>query len=225
MLTKNGWINEPVQWLPLEKIGKLCNCGEIPKELISNEGDIPLYKVGTLGKQATDFISYETFLKYKEKFPYPKKGNILITTAGTVGKLLVFDGSPSYFWGNRIKWLENDENIVLNKYLYYLYTEIKWQNWEVCQGQIAHLLRETFYNTVIPCPSFEIQEFIIEKLDKFEALIHDELSSIQAEIIKRKEQYNYYRDKALTFKVLKTIQSNSTQLKTYNDMPLFSEVI
>ena len=220
MLTKDGWTDEAI-FLPLDIIGKICNCGEIPKELITDNG-IPLYRVGTIGKEATEFISNETFETYKNKYPYPKKGDILITTAGTIGKLLVFNGEPSYFQGGKIKWLDNDEKIVLNKYLYYLYSEIRWQDWDECQGNISHLSKEIMNKTEIPCPSFEVQRKIIEKLDKFEALLYDELSSIQVEINKRKTQYEYYRDNLLTFEESKV---QKLSIKNTSDLPLFAEAI
>ena len=210
------WEDEKVNWLSLEKIGKLCNCGEIPKELISDKGDIPLYRVGTLGKQATEFISKEAFENYWNKYPYPKTGDVLMTTAGTVGRYVIFDGSPSYFQGGRIKWLENNEKIVLNKYLYYLYTEIKWENWEACQGQISHLSKETIYQTEIPCPRLEVQEWIIQTLEKFEALLNDKVSSLQAELDMRKKQSNYYMNKLMTFKELSMPKPIDNR-----DMPLF----
>jgi len=213
------WENELVDWLPLNIIGKLRNCGEIPKELITDRG-LPLYRVGTIGKQATEFISKETFETYKKKYPYPKKGDVLITTAGTVGRFVIFDGSPSYFQGGRIKWLENNEKIVLNKYLYYLYSEIKWETWEACQGERAHLSNETIYNTEIPCPRFEVQIWSIAALEKFEALLNDSTSSLQTELAFRKKQYNYYMNKLLEFKEDTTVQKTDFSKK---DTPLFME--
>jgi len=214
------WKNEKVHWLPLKKIGKLHNCGKIPKELIIDQG-IPLYRVGTIGKQATEFISKKTFETYIKKYPYPIKGDVLITTAGTVNRCAIFDGEPSYFQGSRIKWLENNEKIVLNKYLYYLYSEVKWETWEACQGNIPHLSNETIYNTEIPCPRFDVQIWSIAALEKFEALLNDSTASLQAELALRKKQQNYYMNKLLKFEENTTIQKSN-----YNkDTPLFLESV
>ncbi|TVL56748.1 hypothetical protein A9X82_06165 [Brachyspira hyodysenteriae] len=46
----------------------------------------------------------------------------------------------------------------------------------------------------------EYQERIVKILDRFEALCNDISSGLPAEIEMRKKQYEYYRDKLLTFK-------------------------
>ncbi len=53
---------------------------------------------------------------------------------------------------------------------------------------------------VIPLPSLEEQARIVEILDKFDALTTDITAGLPAEIAARQKQYEYYRDKLLTFK-------------------------
>jgi len=55
-------------------------------------------------------------------------------------------------------------------------------------------------NVVVPIPSFEVQEKIVSILDRFEALVNDLKSGLPAEIALRRKQYEYYRNKLLTFK-------------------------
>ena len=52
----------------------------------------------------------------------------------------------------------------------------------------------------IPVPSLEEQAKIVEILDRFDALCGDISSGLPAEIAARQKQYEYYRDKLLTFK-------------------------
>ena len=52
----------------------------------------------------------------------------------------------------------------------------------------------------IPIPPLEVQQEIVEVLDKFDALIHDISCGLPAEINARRKQYEYYRDRLLTFK-------------------------
>ena len=54
----------------------------------------------------------------------------------------------------------------------------------------------------IPVPPLEEQNRIVELLDKFDALVNDLNAGLPAEIIARRKQYEYYRDKLLTFKEL-----------------------
>ncbi|MBH0252903.1 restriction endonuclease subunit S [Helicobacter pylori] len=54
----------------------------------------------------------------------------------------------------------------------------------------------------IPIPPLEIQQEIVKILDEFLALTTDLLAGIPAEIEARKKQYEYYREKLLTFKPL-----------------------
>jgi type I restriction enzyme S subunit len=55
---------------------------------------------------------------------------------------------------------------------------------------------------ILPIPPIEEQERIVGILDKFEALVNDLTQGLPAEIEARREQYEYYRNKLLTFKVL-----------------------
>lgn len=52
-------------------------------------------------------------------------------------------------------------------------------------------------------PTKSIQQKLVDKLDRFDALCNDISSGLPAEIEMRQKQYEYYRDKLLTFKELK----------------------
>lgn len=58
---------------------------------------------------------------------------------------------------------------------------------------------KSFESIEIPVPSAEQQAKIVEVLDNFQALTHDLTSGLPAEIAARRKQYEYYRDKLLTF--------------------------
>ena len=53
---------------------------------------------------------------------------------------------------------------------------------------------------LIPIPPMEVQEKIVAILDRFETLVNDLTQGLPAEIAAVKEQYEYYRNKLLTFK-------------------------
>lgn len=52
----------------------------------------------------------------------------------------------------------------------------------------------------IPIPPLEVQDRIVSMLDRFDTLCNDLTSGLPAEIEARKKQYEYYRDRLLTFK-------------------------
>lgn len=173
-------------------IGKICMCKRIMKSQTNTVCGIPFYKIGTFGKDADAYISKDVFEEYKKLYSYPKKGDVLMSASGTIGRTVVFDGKPSYFQDSNIVWVDNDEKKVLNSYLKYYYQIVKW---ETQGGTIKRLYNSLLASTEIIYPSLEKQQEIVDKLDTFETLI----SNIKQEIELRQKQYEYYREKLLTF--------------------------
>ncbi|MCD8373942.1 MAG: restriction endonuclease subunit S, partial [Oscillospiraceae bacterium] len=134
-------------------------------------GDIPFFKIGTFGGIADAFISKDTFEKYKNAYAYPRKGDVLISAAGTIGKAVIFDGEPAYFQDSNIVWIDNDESIVLNKYLFYYYQLQPWQ--ASTGGTIARLYNDNISKAKIVVPPIDEQKRIISILDRFYALCND----------------------------------------------------
>ena len=173
-------------------IGKICMCKRIMKNQTNSESGIPFYKIGTFGKVADAYISNDVYEEYKKLYSYPKKGDILMSASGTIGRTVVFDGKPSYFQDSNIVWVDNDEKKVLNSYLKYYYQIAKWKTQG---GTIKRLYNSLLASTEIIFPSLDKQQEIVDKLDTFEALI----SNIKQEIELRQKQYEFYREKLLTF--------------------------
>ena len=68
------------------------------------------------------------------------------------------------------------------------------------QGAQPGLAVGNLENLIAPVPSIKEQERIISILDRFEAICNDLSAGLPAEIEARQKQYEYYRDKLLTFK-------------------------
>lgn len=195
-------FSDKVIWKTLGEIGKVSMCKRILKNETSSIGDIPFYKIGTFGKQADSYISKDTFEKYKTQYSYPKKGDILISAAGTIGRTVIFDGEPAYFQDSNIVWLANDESQVLNQFLFYWYQTSPWK--VSTGGTISRLYNDNIAGAKVPVLPLNIQETIIQKLSKLETICFDLYSGLPAEIEARHKQYEYYRDKLLSFKPLET---------------------
>ena len=193
-----------VESVPLGKIGEIRMCKRILKEQTKDSGDIPFYKIGTFGKTPNSYISKELFKEYKLKYNYPKIGEVLISASGTIGKAVIFDGEDAYFQDSNIVWIENDESMVLNKYLFYRYQIAKWKIAE--GGTIQRLYNDNLKKTMIPVPYFgdnkkslAEQHRIVSILDKFEALTTSISEGLPKEIELRRKQYEYYRNQLLSF--------------------------
>jgi type I restriction enzyme S subunit len=110
------------------KIGEICEI-EMCKRIFSNQtntiGGVPFYKIGTIGGKPDTWISENLFNEYKDKYNYPKKGEILITCSGTVGKCIIFNGKDAYFQDSNIVWLAN-KSTVLDIFLFYIMNNIDW---------------------------------------------------------------------------------------------------
>lgn len=186
-----------IEWKTLGDIGKISMCKRIMKDETSPEGDVPFYKIGTFGGEANAFISKEVFEKYKSQYSYPKKGDILISAAGTIGRTVVFDGKPAYFQDSNIVWLANDETQVLNEFLYYWYQTSPWKI--STGGTIARLYNDNIAGAKVPVMPMKVQERLIHALNNFDAVCNDLNIGLPAEINARQKQYEYYRDLLLTF--------------------------
>ncbi len=159
-------------------IGDVKMCRRVFNNETSPTGDIPFFKIGSFGKVADAFISKELYLDYKNRFSFPKQGDILISAAGTIGRTVVYDGEDAYFQDSNIVWIENDNKMITNNFLYYIFQIVKY-NTE--GGTIQRLYNNILKSTKFNAPSITEQN----KIASFLSLI-DERISTQNKII---EQY------------------------------------
>ena len=193
-----------IKWITLGEIGEVCMCKRVLKSQTSQDGEVPFFKIGTFGKTADSFIRRQLFEEYKSKYPFPNKGEILLSASGTIGRAVVFNGQDAYYQDSNIVWLHHDESKVLNRYLYYCYQIAKWK--VAKGGTIQRLYNNDLLNTKIPVPfpdnikkSLEEQERIVWILDRLETLAHSISKGLPRELELRRMQYSYYRDLLLTF--------------------------
>lgn len=144
--------------------------------------------------------------KYYIESPQPnvicKKEDILVTRTGSTGKIIT--GVEGCFHNNFFKVEPNER--ILKRYLYFVLNSKRMYNKMLraaSGGTVPDLPHRKFYNLEIFLPSIEEQEKIINILDSFEKLCNDISEGLPAEIEARQKQYEYYRDKLLTFKELK----------------------
>ncbi|WP_082729410.1 restriction endonuclease subunit S [Leptotrichia sp. oral taxon 847] len=181
----------------LGEVGKVSMCRRILKNQTTSNGEVPFYKIGTFGKKADSFISKSLFEEYKSRYSFPKKGDILISASGTIGRTVIYNGEDAYFQDSNIVWIDNDETVVKNKYLYYFYSTNPWKISN--GGTISRIYNKDIEKIKIFVSPIEIQNKIVKILDRFQGLLSDTKGLLPLEIEQRRKQYEYYREKLLTF--------------------------
>ena len=115
-----------------------------------------------------------------------------VICAGAAGEI---GYSYTDFWAADDCFTIEHDNL-LDKYVYYyLYNKKSYLKSQVRKASVPRLSYSVISKLTFPCPSIAIQKSIVEKLDAFESLI----SSLKEEIALRQKQYEYYREKLLTF--------------------------
>ncbi|NOZ45764.1 MAG: hypothetical protein GXO79_03180, partial [Chlorobi bacterium] len=182
---KKGW-----EIMKLGEIGKVSMCKRILKKQTSAAGDIPFYKIGTFGKTANAFISKNIYEDYKSKYSFPKKGDILLSASGTIGRRVIYDGKPAYFQDSNIVWIDNDEKKVLNDFLYKFYG---FCNWNPSKGAtISRLYNDDLRRIEIPIPPLPEQKRIVNILDKAFSAIEQSRNNAEQNLKNAKEVFESY---------------------------------
>ena len=102
--------------------------------------------------------------------------------------------------------ISNFQNELNTDFLYhYLSSKIVQNYWKskINSSSVSNLNSDIIKSLKVPIPNLEKQKEIVEVLDKFDKLVNDISEGLPAEIKARKQQYEYYREKLLTFKELK----------------------
>ena len=125
-----------------------------------------------------------------------------VITAGAAGEV---GFCASKFWAADDCLIFTDLKNVESKYIYYyLLTKREYIKSNVRKASVPRISRTVIENLVLPIPSLEEQHRIVETLNHFEGLTNSISSGLSAEIEARQKQYEYYRDKLLAFKEIKS---------------------
>lgn len=184
---QNIFANPGEEWegKKLGDIGKVSMCKRVFKDQTTIIGDIPFYKIGTFGKEPNAYISHEIYDEFRKKFSFPKKGDILISASGTIGRRVKYDGKPAYFQDSNIVWIDNVEKQVLNDYLYYFYGACNWNSTK--GATISRLYNDNLKQIKIVFPkSLAEQRAFVAKLDalsvetkRLEEVYHQKLTDLE----------------------------------------------
>lgn len=161
----------------LGDFGHISMCKRIFKNQTSPDGEIPFYKIGTFGYTPDAYISRKLYEEYRQLYPFPHKGDILISAAGTIGRTVEYMGEDAYYQDSNIVWL-NHSNEIDNKFLKYLYSHTNWNNLE--GATIKRLYNSILLSTKSNCPSLSEQQFIASYFQHLDALIQSTTKKIES---------------------------------------------
>ena len=163
--------------------------GEILK--IKNGSDYKKFNIGNIPVYGSGGI-----INYIDTYIYDKE-SVLIPRKGSIGNLFYVD-KP--FWTvDTIFYTVIDKDVVISKYLYYYLSKMNLEKLNTAGG-VPSLTQTVLNKILISLPSLEEQERIVDILDRFDKLCNDISEGLPAEIEARQKQYEYYREKLLTFK-------------------------
>ena len=184
-------------------------------ELLTFGDDVPRAKLGDVSdisrgvrvvkKQLIPDGTYPVYQNSLAPMGYYDKHNCYANTtyvisAGAAGEIGFCDKD---FWAADDCLVFSNLNGVIDKYIYYfLMTKQDFIRANVRTASIPRLSRTVLENLQIPLLSLEEQRRIVSILDRFDTLCNDITKGLPAEITARQKQYEYYRDKLLTFKEL-----------------------
>lgn len=186
LLTFDG--REDVEWRPLVDCCLILDGKRKPITKGAREsGQYPYYGANGIQDYVADYIFDGTFI-----------------LVGEDGSVITPDGKPVVNWAEGKIWVNNHAHIlaekpgVLLRFLYYYIQTIDIHN--LVHGNIPKLTQGDLKDLSIPSLPLDEQEKIVKVLDRFDALTFSLSQGLPAEIEKRRQQYEFYRDKLLTFK-------------------------
>lgn len=178
-------FGDDVEWKTLGEITVKISSGKNKEK--NQEGTYPVY--GSTG-----------IIAYCSKYEYDKKQILIARVGANAGYVHIAEG----------KYDISDNTIILDvkdtilfKYIYYLLVNMDLNKYAKGGGQpliTAGQIKEI----KIPIPTFSEQNRIVNILDRFNKLCNDISEGLPAEIEARRKQYEYYRDKLLSFEELRT---------------------
>ena len=168
------------------------------------DAGVPFINAGDINNGTVDITNccMITFAKYRSLGGAKLCDNdILYCLRGSIGKNGIFHGEYGALASSLVAIRANIS--VCSKYLYYLLNSTIERKQRVSSNNGAaqpNLSVSSLQKYAFPVPSSEEQARIVSILDRFDALVNDITQGLPAELAARRRQYEYYRDKLLTFR-------------------------
>ena len=169
-----------VKWLTMSEV---CNIYSGKNKTKNAKGLYPVY--GSTG-----------IIAYCDKYVYNARQILIARVGANAGYIHIANGKYDVSDNTLIIDIKDNYNL---QYIYYILVYMNLKRYAKGGGQPLITAGE-IKQLQIPIPPLAEQERIVAILDKFETLVNDISEGLPAEIAARRQQYEYYRDKLLTFK-------------------------
>lgn len=180
-------FDDTVQWLALSEIADIGTGSSNTNEELG-VGDYP-------------FFVRSQEVRRKNTYEYDETAIITSGDGVGVGKIFHFVNGKYALHQRAYRIHITDERVLPRYYFYYMKSAfLPYIEKNSFHSSVTSIRRPMLNNFPVPVPAFEKQRRIVAILDRFDTLCNNISTGLPAEIEARKKQYEYYRDKLLTFK-------------------------
>lgn len=182
-----------VKYIQIEDIFQISRGRVMSKDYLrDNLGEFPVYSSQTQNNGIFGYI---------DNYDYDFE-SLTWTTDGANAGSIFYHNNEKFSITNVCGLLKplNNSNINI-KFAYYCLTIVAKKYVNAAMGN-PKLMSNVVSKIPLPVPPIEIQNEIVKILEKYDSLVNDIKTGLPAEIEARQNQYEYYRDKLLTFKEL-----------------------
>lgn len=207
-VTTWGGHNYKIEWKKMGEIGTFIRGNGLQKKDFTESGVGCIHygqiytHYGTFATKTKSFVS-ESFA---QKLRKAKTGDIVIATTSEnvedVGKAVAWLGNEDIAISGDAYIYTHEQNPKFIAYLFQTERFLAFKKMNVSGTKVTRISGDSLAKYPIPIPPLELQEKIVAILDRFETLVNDLTNGLPAEIAAVKDQYEYYRNKLLTFNKL-----------------------
>ena len=216
-ITKEMEEDRSVSIVTLGEIGEFTRGNGLQKKDFQEEGN-PVIHYGQIytkysfsADKVLSYVSDEIFSKLRKA----QKNDILIATTSEniedVGKSVVWLGDEEIGFSGDMYSYRTKQNPKFIAYFFQTNDFQKQKERKVTGTKMIRIHSDDMKNLEIPLPSLSLQNKIVKILDKFQVMLADTKGLLLEEIVQRQKQYEYYREKLLTFE----IDCDSTHARTH----------
>lgn len=200
---------QEIKWMKLKDVAIQWYRGAgIKRDEVGKEGT-PCIRYGEI--HTTYNIWFKKCISHTDEYKqatkkYAEYGDILFAITSEdiplVGNSVAYLGKEKILVGGDIVVMKHNQDPKYMAYALSTSDAIKQKGKGKVKSKVVHTNVPSLQEIVIPIPPIEEQQRIADILDRFDTLTNDLTSGLPAEMEKRRQQYEYYRDRLLTFKRL-----------------------